>query len=160
MRFYRSASRLRIPKSPLQSTGKLVELVLVPIGHQLLSAALGKRYKPLLALRLTSFRSLCHCHYHSQILPVGRDRASARLKVLGRCGRVLVIEAVVPRLADNMTTIRAGRLVKSGLPATKNTSARPQIIKIAAKVFAIISPSCIAPLSQMTPVVPVNAGFL
>ncbi|MDX8527801.1 hypothetical protein RFM68_25210 [Mesorhizobium sp. MSK_1335] len=70
-----------------------------------------------------------------------------------------MIEAVVFWSAGKMTTIRAWRLGKSGLPATKKTRARPQTAKIAAKVFAIISPGCIAPLSQMNPAAWVNAGF-
>ncbi|WP_156913518.1 hypothetical protein [Mesorhizobium sp. WSM3224] len=69
-----------------------------------------------------------------------------------------MIEAVVSWSADKMTTIRAWRLGKTSRPVTKKMKARPHITKIAAKVFAIISPSCIVPLSQVIPAVRVNTA--
>lgn len=71
-----------------------------------------------------------------------------------------MIEVVVSRSAGTITTIRAWRFGKSGLPATKKMRARPHITKIAAKVFAIISSSCIATSFTIEPAVRGERRFL
>ena len=66
------------------------------------------------------------------------------MKKAGNCWPLSWIEAVVLGSAGRRTIMRAWRLGKSGLPATKKMRARPQITKIVANVVAIISPSRMA----------------